>query len=364
MPSIILKVTEDCNSNCIYCDVVRKRKKGSSLRPEMLEMVFIRMNEFLTFHPDEKITLMWHGGEPLLLGTDYFDAAYELQEKHCPGTKSRIQHYIQTNMTLFSEDFIGPFRKLGITQIGTSYDPEPHVRGPGKEVDTDSYNRMFFRNTSLLERNGFGWGVIYVVTKKSLKNPLDVFFCLTNLKLDGGFNMNPVLIYDDERSDIAITPEEYVEFLGAIFPTWWRHRQRFGCVEPFRSLTKCIRDKALSLGCVDSGSCAFNHLNIAPDGETSQCGRSSDWGLLRYGNIADNSLGDLLRDEQRQQFIERNEILRNSECGGCRFWEICHGGCPLDSYAEHGSFMHKSKWCHARKGFIEKYFEPVTGISY
>jgi uncharacterized protein len=223
---------------------------------------------------------------------------------------------------------------------------------------------MFLRSTSLLERNGFTWGVIYVVTRKSLKNPLDTFHCLTNLKLDGGFNMNPVLIYDEERRDIAITPEEYVDFLGTIFPTWWRHQKRFGGVEPFRSLTRCIRDRAPSLGCVDSGSCAFNHLNIAPDGEASQCGRSSDWGLLNYGNIADKTLKDLLQDEQRQQFIERNEILPHTECKGCRYWAICHGGCPLDAYAEHGSYMHKSRWCDAKKGFIEKHFEPVTGIRY
>ncbi len=364
MASIILKATEDCNSNCIYCDVVNKQRKTLSMSIEMIELVFIRINELLLAHPEEKVTIMWHGGEPLLLGYKYFWVAWELQEKHCPETKSKIEHCIQSNLTLFSEEFVDIFQKLSITHIGTSYDPQPHMRGPGKEVDSEKYNRMFMKGIGLLEKHGFGWGVIYVVTQKSLANPLDVFFFLSNLKLDGGFNMNPVLIYDNKRKHIAITPGEYVEFLGVIFPIWWQHQNRYHGVEPFKSLTRCIKDREVSLGCVDSGNCAYNHLNIAPDGETSQCGRSSDWGLLQYGNIQDRSLAEILRDKQRDQFVERSEILQKTECKGCRFWTICHGGCPLDAFAEHKSFMHKTEWCEAKRGFIEKYFEPITGIRF
>jgi uncharacterized protein len=362
--SIILKATEACNSNCVYCDVVAKERKTVSMPLDVLELVFVRINEFLRGRPGERATVMWHGGEPLLLGPGYFEAALRFQEDHCRETKGRIDHCIQSNLTLFSEDFIEVFRGLGITQVGTSYDPEPHVRGPGEGIDSDRYNRMFMRATEGLERNGFGWGVIYVVTKLSLLKPLEVFFFLTNLKLDGGFSMNPVLIYDKKRNDIAITPEEYLDFLGAIFPVWWRHRNRYPMVEPFSSITRCVKDRALSLGCVHSGGCARNHVNIGPDGGTSQCGRSADWGLLDYGNIQDRTLGEVLGDPQREQFLERDELLRETECKGCRFWTICHGGCPLDAFSEHGSFMHKTAWCASRRGFMEKYYEPVTGLRF
>jgi sulfatase maturation enzyme AslB (radical SAM superfamily) len=50
------------------------------------------------------------------------------------------------------------------------------------------------------------------------------------------------------------------------------------------------------------------------------------------------------------------------DCEGCRFWLICHGGCPLDSSAVTKSFQHKSYWCNATKLFLEKYFEPITGL--
>lgn len=364
MATVILKATEKCNSNCYYCDVVRKKGTGKSMSLDVLETSYMRIDEYLGADDDREIQILWHGGEPLILGPDYYRQALRLQDKHCADTKSRISYSIQTNLTCFKEEFVEIFQRMGIGAVGTSFDPEPHVRGAGARIDSDTYNRNFFRALELLDKHGIGWGMIYVVTRKSLNNPLDVFHYLTNLKLTGGVNFNPVLIYDNDRKDIAITPEEFVEFLGSIFPFWWKNRDRYRDIEPFKSLVDNIIDGHTSLGCVDSGSCTYHHVNIAPDGETSQCGRSADWGLLQYGNIADKTLEEIIGDSQRHQFVERLDILRDGECGQCRFWDLCHGGCPLDSWSQHKSFMYKSEWCFARKGFIEKYFEPITGVKY
>jgi radical SAM protein with 4Fe4S-binding SPASM domain len=362
--TLILKATERCNSNCYYCDVVRKAGGGASMSLEMLEVVFRRIGEYLAGDPQRSMEVVWHGGEPLLLGPDYYRAAWELQSRYCAESAPRIRHSIQTNLTCFHEGFVEPLRRLGINSVGTSFDPEPHVRGPGAERDTAEYNRRFMEAVKVLDRHGMAWGVIYVVTRRSLRDPLGVFSFLTNLVPTGGINFNPVLIYDQERRDIAVTPEESADFLGAIFPTWWAHRDRYPNVMPFRSLVQCIIEGQRSLSCNDSGTCTYNQVNIAPDGEASQCGRSSDWGILPYGNIREKSFAEILADGQRAQLAERVELVRDGDCRGCRFWEICHGGCPLDSWSAHKDFRHKSEWCEARRGFIEKYFEPVTGVRF
>ena len=364
MATIILKATEKCNSNCYYCDVVRKENTGCSMSLDVVETVFSRADEFLKAFPGEDLEMLWHGGEPLLLGADYYSKAADMQDSICASTKDRIRHSMQTNLTCIDEKFIDVFHRLGIGAVGTSYDPEPHIRGIGKNINSDRYNRKFMRGIDLLERHGIGWGMIYVVTKKSLARPLDVFYFLSNLILTSGFNMNPVLIYDESRKDIAVTPEEYVEFLGEIFPVWWKNRQRFPDVQPFKGLVNTIINGDLSLGCVESGNCTFHHINVAPDGETSQCGRSADWGLLQYGNIADKSLDEILHDKQRYELHKRYVKLENDDCRACRFWDICHGGCPLDAYSQYKSYMHKSEWCESRRGFIERYFEPITGVKY
>lgn len=362
MAVIIFKATEGCNARCAYCDVVQRKKRGDTLPLELLELVFERINEYLEENPGEKIELVWHGGEPLLLGPGYFEKALEFQEKHCAGTKARLEHAVQSNLTLLTGEYIDIFRKLGIKFIGTSFEPLPHVRGMGKNQDSLKYNRMFMKAASMLEEAGLGYGFIYVVTRKSLKHPLRLFYFLTNLNVPGGFNMNPVLIYDRERQDLKITPAEYADFLGAIFPEWWKHWERFPSVEPFTSLVKNTTGPGLSLNCGESGNCARNHLNIDPHGNISQCGRASDWGILPYGSIIDRKIDEVLHDERRGVLLDRVTMLKKGECSGCRFWFICHGGCPLDAWSRNGSFMRKTEWCEAKVRFIEKYFEPVTGI--
>ncbi len=361
MATVILKVTERCNSNCYYCDVVRKAKTGQTMPLDLLEVVAQRVGDHLRAEPGERVHLIWHGGEPLLLGPDYYAEAAELFARHCQGALPRLTHSIQSNLTALTEEHLEPLARLGIRSFGTSFDPEPHMRGPGAGQDSDAYNRRFLEGVSLLRRKGIGWGVIYVVTRRSLARPLDVFHFLVNLAPRGGVSMNPVLIYDQERKDVAITPEEYRDFLGAIFPLWWAKRHRYPGVQPFSSLVSTIVEGRTHLFCSESGTCTYHQVNVTPDGETSQCGRSADWDLLPYGNIRDRTLAEILAHPHRDPLAQRVRLLAEGECAGCRLWEICHGGCPLDGWSAHKDFAHKSEWCEARRGFITRYLEPVTG---
>lgn len=360
MATVIFKPTERCNAACIYCDVVKKEVRGAKrMSSELLELTFRRINEFLVERPQESMEIIWHGGEPMLLGPGYFEQALHYQEKHCSGTAARITHKIQSNLTLLSRKFLEPMRKLGIGSIGTSYDPHHGVRGLGLRRDSRAYNRRFMEAIEMLEQEGFGWGVIYVVTRHSLARPLDVFNFFANLSPKGSFRFNPVLIYGSGLDQIRITPAEFVEFLGAIFPTWWRNRGEFAQVEPFSSLVLNLTGQGRVLTCADSGACARTHINLGPDGRVSHCGRSADFNLLDYGSIFDKSLSEIYADRQREVLVGRNDVLSQGECAGCRFWEICHGGCPLDGWSQSGSFLRKSEWCEAKKDLIEKHIEPV-----
>jgi uncharacterized protein len=365
MTTVIFKPTEACNGNCVYCDVVRKdREKGARLPVETLERFFVRVNEYLTERPDEKFQIIWHGGEPLLLGPDYFLKAHEFEQRHCPDTKDRISHDIQTNITLLSREYIDIFRTLGIRGVSTSYDPVPDVRGLGSTTDSAAYNRRFMDALGLLEENDISWGMIYVVTKLSLSAPRDLFYFLTNLNKTGSVKFNPIYHYKRKVVKLAITPEEFVEFLGAIFPDWWKRRDSFPRIRPFVSLVEAIIERSGGLECGESGKCADTHISVGPAGRFSQCGRSSDWGLLDYGHIHDTPITAVFTDHQKEMYRARQLKLRDGECAGCRLWDICHGGCPLDGYAETGDWMAKSPLCAYKKGFIEKYFEPITGVRF
>ncbi len=359
MATVIFKPTEACNARCIYCEVVKKTRGPKRMTFKTLELFFQRVNEFLVERPQEEMEIIWHGGEPLLLGPGYFERALDYQEKHCSGTASRIEHSIQSNLTLLSREFLDPLRRLGITSLGSSYDPISNIRGLGAQRDWRAYNRRFLDAIVLLEEEGFNWGVVYVVTRQSLANPLEIFNFLTNMSPKRGLRFNPILVYGDGLEHLKISPAEYAAFLGTIFPVWWRHRADFGYVEPFASLVQSRVGDGKSLTCTDSGACASSHLNVLPDGRASHCGRSADWGLLDYGSIRDKSFAQILADPQREVLQQRVAVLPETECKGCRVWDFCHGGCPLDAWFAAGSFLHKSGWCLAQKELIETYVEPM-----
>lgn len=366
MPTVILKVTEACNSNCAYCDVVRKGSKVKTVSEDLLEQFFKRVNEFLLERPDEEMEVIWHGGEPMMLGPEYYYRVYEIINKLCPETAPRIDHAMQSNMTLFDSGFTEVFNLLGIDSIGTSYDPTPCVRGPGKDMDSATYNRKFLEGVGKLENEGLRWGLIHVVTKHSLKDPLGIFHFLSNMTRDGSMMLNPVLFCKDEprTRGLAITPKQYADFLGMIFPTWWKDRKRHPSSDPFRSFVSHLIDRNPSLLCNESGVCAETHFGMTPDGMIYQCGCASDWGEMCYGSIYDRSFTEILKDPIKEMLRERTKILQEGACKDCRFWDICHGGCALDAWAVTRNFMDKSPWCVYRKRFIEKYFEPTTGIEY
>lgn len=361
MATLIIKCTERCNANCSYCEVIHAHAGVSDMSRDTLELLFQRIDEFLRTRPDETLLFTWHGGEPMLLGPEFFAMALELQNQYCAETKGRISHAIQSNLTRLTKRHIAPLKALGIDHVGTSYDPMPGIRGLGPSVNTRAYNRAFLRGTSLLERHGMTWGLIYVVTQKSLADPVSVFHTLCNLNPRQGFMMNPVLVAPDGPRHLAITPEEYAEFLGEIFPVWFKSRDRYLGVQPFQYVWDRIVNGSGTQMCSDAGRCWSTHLNIDPLGEVSQCGRASDLGILEWGNIRDSSLSELY-ERSRNVLSGRTVRLRDGECKDCVLFSICSGGCPIDGFEAHGSVDRKTGWCNAKRRFLFKYFEPVTGI--
>lgn len=359
MATVILKPTEACNARCIYCVVHKKSRQPATLPLATLELFFSRVNEFLEERPEEQLEIVWHGGEPLLLGVDYFAQARHFQEKNCPHTSTRIRHSLQSNLTLFSREFTGVLQELGITSLGTSYEPIDNLRGLGSKRDSRLYNQRFMEAIGRVEDEGFSWGVIYVVNKLSLARPLELFQFFANLLPTGNFMFNPVLIRDRRLQHLTITPAEYADFLGRIFAAWWPQREELPQVEPFAGLIRNLQGNRQSLICCDSGACVNSHLSLLPDGSLSLCGRSGDWGRLSFGSIFDQSFSQVMASPQRDLLRQRQATLRATECQGCRFWPICHGGCPLEAWAATGSMLHKSDWCHAKQVLIEQYVEPA-----
>ena len=361
MAVMIFKPIETCNANCIYCNVISKNNQAK-MDYQLLELVFERINEYLLKFEVEPMHFTWHGGEVCTLGEEFIEYAFELQERICAHTKQRIRHLVQSNLTLINQRYIDAFRRLGVDNIGTSYEPLPGFRGLGKKRNSTLYNQKFMEGINLLERNSIPWGAIYVVHKKSLGNGRKIFDFFSNLNPRRLPNFNMVHVFGRDDLDLAISGEQFAEFLGEIFPHYWQHRSRFGPVQPFDRFISAIANNEPVGLCEFSGKCARQWIYVGPDGTASQCGIAGDYSILQYGNIRDRSIEDILSDDQRIGLEERVSFLKGSSCKGCRFWGVCRGGCPSYAYLENGTLHSRSQDCGSVKKFISEYFEPITGL--
>ncbi len=362
MAVMIFKPIETCNANCVYCNVISKNNSIKMDYP-LLEVVFQRIDEYLQQHRNETMQFTWHGGEVCTLGVDFIERAHEIQETYCSGTKARIRHLVQSNLTNINQKYVDAFKKLGIDSIGTSYEPLPGFRGLGKKRDSLAYNRKFMEGVNLLQKNGMAWGIIYVVHKKSLGHGRKIFDFFANLNPGRMPNFNMVHIFGRDELGLAITGEEFADFLAEIFPHYWKNRERYGDVQPFsRFISGATKKEPVGL-CEYSGKCARQWIYVGPDGTASQCGIAGDYSILQYGNIKNRTIDEILNDEQREVMESRVGVLRNTTCNGCRFWGVCRGGCPAYAYLKNGSFQTRSPDCAAIRKFFTECFEPVTGLT-
>lgn len=363
MATLIFKALESCNSNCIYCDVIQKHKTHV-LEYDLLELIFHRINDYLFEFKDKEFTFNWHGGEVCLLGAEYFEKAFQLQESICINTKNRITHVVQSNITLLTQDIINAFKKLGIKSVGSSFDPLPGIRGMGPSRDSEQYMKKFFRGFELLRQNKMGCGIIYVVHRRSLEKPLEILQYLSNFKNISGIQLSKSYIYHEDKHNLSITMEEFAHFMGTIFAEWYSKQDIYPDITPLNSFLNSAKTGRCKMSCMFSGYCSQDWINITPDGTASQCGRTGDFEVAQMGNIKDKSLKELFADPLKNELATRSNKLLTSACKGCKYWFVCHGGCPLDAFMQHGSFMEKADECEWIKIFMAEYFEPITGYKF
>jgi uncharacterized protein len=131
------------------------------------------------------------------------------------------------------------------------------------------------------------------------------------------------------RGDYLPFPS-FVEFLRELFHVWWpTHRDRI-VVRELADLAGQLTGAAPQI-CVFAGECFGAYLTVEPTGEVSACDKYIDDGTYRFGDVLSNGLAGARLSNQLALVLEENrravERMRK-----CRWFGVCHGGCPHDRY--------------------------------
>ena len=361
----VVKPTSACNGACVYCSAWHDEDASPGARGRMstdqVDAYLARIAEWVeqaTPRP-RRISLLWHGGEPLLMGRPFYRHVLETCRAMEARTGLEIRHLMQSNITLVDEAWAALLGELlHGRRLGSSYDP---VAGIRLLRSGESYEEAWARGYRILRQAGVHVGIVCVVHRHHVADAAGFYRAFRELDYEGGIRVNPLYAAGLAARDHAlhITPEQWGEFLWDLYQAWNADGRRLR-IDPLRGWDALARGRRARLACAFSGSCTRGFTGLRADGTVYTCGRSMDGELGAFGRLSDAPLATLLRSEPRRAFLNRVAWLRQGECAGCRWWTFCHGGCPNDAHLVHGDALRRTHWCEGRRSFLERAYGALV----
>jgi len=308
------------------------------------------------------IRIIWHGGEPILRGIEFYEEVVNLQQKLISSFPSiRIENSVMTNGTLITNKWAN-FISKNKWKLGVSLDG-PHAIHDLYRVDVNgngSYE-MALRGRRIAEKAGISVGMIAVVTSETIKHPVDEYYrFLTSIAT--GFDISPCWETEQDGStpEYVVNPDDFLRFAQALFDIWWENDDPKVNIRLFKNLLHGVLGGRPS-NCAFSGDCA-SFIAIDSDGSVYPCGKFAGIQKFRLGNIKENSLSEILQSQQYSEYLSIAGHL-SSECINCRWIKVCNNGCTYDRYTG-GDFKDISPFCTTWKSMlehIEKKVQETTG---
>lgn len=327
-----------CNLDCKYCFYLEKEKlyPGTSdwrMAPDVLES-YIR--QYIEAQDAGVITFAWQGGEPTLLGVDYFLRVVELQEKYANG--KRIENAFQTNGILL-DDAWGEFLGDNEFLVGLSLDgpEELHDRYRVDKGGRGTFSRVM-RGLGFLKKHDVAFNTLTVVQRDNSYHPLEVY---EFLKEAGSGFMQFIPIVEREAaggglrlvgpgaeakvSEWSVEPLQYGRFLSRIFDEW--------VVNDVGRVYVQLFDVALEMWCgLPAGLCVFREtcgaaMAIEHNGDLYSCDHFV-YPENKLGNIMEQPLARMAASPEQMHFGRAKLNTLPRYCRECDVRFACNGECP------------------------------------
>lgn len=324
-----------CNLSCSYCYYLDKADIYGGREPVMTDqMLETLVREYIRANDVPEVTFNWHGGEPLILGMDFYRKALSFEKKYGEGKK--INNTIQTNGILLDEAWAHFFRENDFL-VGISIDGprEIHDRYRKDRGGAPTFDKVM-RGIGLLRDAGVEFNTMSTVNKASEGKGLEVYRFLKSLGTRF-FQFMPVVehvkdgrIVDPREEGAEIAPWSvgdvaFGRFLCDIFDEWFRGDVGRYFVGQF--------DAALASWCgVPPGICVFSdtcggNAVLEHNGDLYPCDHFV-YPAYRLGNIAEKSIREMMGSEAQIRFGIDKRTSLPSDCRKCRWLFACHGECP------------------------------------
>lgn len=345
-----------CNMACSYCYYLEKAQLyQDSPRPRMTdETLETYVRDYIAANPASEVEFAWQGGEPTLMGLEFFEKAVALQKKYAGGKS--IRNALQTNATLLDRSWAEFFARHQFL-IGVSID------GPRQLHDhyrifrggTPSFDRVM-AGIDLLREAGADFNTLTVVNRHNSRHPVEVYEFLKEIG-SGFLQFIPIVERqpDERRSpagiDLAappdaegsqpgipvtpwsVRPRDFGRFLSRIYDVWIRRDVGRVFVQHFDGALGHWSGQGSSV-CVFAPECG-TALAVEHNGDVYACDHYV-YPEFRLGNLRETPVASLV-DSPRQIAFGRNKSASlPAACRQCPYLFACHGDCPKHRFVPSG----------------------------
>ncbi len=342
-----------CNLDCEYCYYLHKEElyaSGERWRmPDPTLEAYIQ--QYIEAQPAgaPEITFAWQGGEPTLLGIEFFQHVVELQKKLTPPGK-RFVNTLQTNGVLL-DDAWGAFFKANEFLIGISID------GPADLHDRYRYDKKgrptfdaVLRGLKLLKRHQVEFNVLVVVNSHNGDYGRRVYSYLRDNGVQflqfipiverrgvGVHAEEPLQVVDPSEditglvSSRSVAAEQYGDFLIEVFNEWIKRDVGRVFVQIFDQALSAWMGMEPSL-CIFRRECG-RALAIEHNGDVYSCDHFVE-PEYKLGNIHDLPIVEMANSEFQIKFGEDKQSALPQYCRECEVRFSCNGGCPKNRFIE------------------------------
>ena len=333
-----------CNIDCHYCFYLEKEKlypdlnKSWRMDDEVLEQY---VSQYIAAQDVPAVDFAWQGGEPTLMGVDFYRRALLLQEKYADG--KRITNAFQTNGILLDDEW-GEFLAENRFLIGISIDGprEMHDRYRVDKGQNPTFDRVM-AGLDVLKKHEVEFNTLTVLQRHNADHPGEVYDFLTEIgsyymqfipiveriarEADGaGLELvNPEFDGAAKVSNWSVGALQYGRFLCSIFDTWVRRDVGERFVQIFDVTLGSFLGEDASL-CIFAETCG-NALIIEHNGDLYSCDHFV-YPDYRLGNVRDETIKEMVASAPQRKFGTDKRDRLPQYCRQCEYKFACNGGCP------------------------------------
>lgn len=326
--NVLITPTDYCNLDCIYCFHKTHHRENKKMSFETLEQSIKIIIQYY-----DKVTFIWHGGEPLSVGKKFYEKVLYFQKKYNTN-KTVIVNQMQSNLTLLDLDF-AKFLISNNFGLGGSFD------GISNEL-TRGNTDYILQGHNLLKDINYKCGMIFVLSKININKLIENYEYFKNKRINFTVNYYINSNGSGKSLDLELDENDTVKAMIKLFDYWINDIESPVKINYFIHIMKYIINGEKSICC--HTSCLGKWISIRPNGDVTPCNRYFP-NEYTYGNVNNfNEINDAFESEGYMILLEK-AIKRRNQCKACSIFDYCSGGCNNLALNENGIESSGGKSC-------------------